>query len=443
MFKEKQLTIGRTFAYLYTVVQGILALIWMCVNLFSYFPEKLSADYIESAATFVTDDYMGILYSLFLAPIVSIFSDVSSVHAVVAIIQTVAVFVSFVYLINTFAGNRLSRADRIMLSVMASTIPFVLQASFSILPNAFLLCTTLVFAAGLFNLAGAPTPKNAVVLCICSLVAVLLSGDYAFILLILIIPTAVSAIKKRNTTALLSVGSAVVVLIFVYFISGLWTTIESYGRIERTLSVYIYQRCSWPYLFENLNYFNYYFGDSNYSGTSIAITIPEKFFRDYLLTLKNSNPEAYSSQALDLLSVASFKLRTREIVLTSFKDIMANAFPALSTMIYYLGKAPVSVLPNLLSRLLREAPIVSRIYICLFEGGSIVALLTAVVTGGFVKKLREKAGILLYSLLFVFVIAIYDAMFTLRAFDYRNALFAVSVPMIFIVAHLLGKENNR
>lgn len=443
MFKEKQLTIGRTFAYFYIFVQGLFSLLWMCFNLTAYSPEKLSNDYILAAKTFIVDDYMGILYAVFLAPIVAITDDASVIHSVVAIIQTVAVFASFIYFVKTYAGGKLSETDKVLVALCGTTVPFVLQASFSVLPNSFCLCAVLVFASVIYRLAVTPSAGYAILLSVISLLTVLLSGDYAFLLILIIIPALVSELKRKNTTALLAMGSAVVVLIITHFVTDLWVVYESYGRVTRSLGLYAYQRCSWPYIFENKNALDAHFGYFNDSGNAAAVSVSEKIYSDYFMAYKNANPEAYNESVLWSLSKSSFLYRSKSVIFDTLKDALGYTFPSLAMTIFYLKKTSVSILPALLARFFREAPNISRKYMSLFVVGSIITVVLAALKTGFGEVIKKHLRTVLFVLYVIIILALYSAFFSVRGFDYRNSIFAASVPMILCIAFLLRRESDK
>lgn len=443
MFKEKQLSIGRTFAYLYTLIQGILAIIWMSSNLFVYYPEKLSYDYIESAKTFVVDDYMGIMYSAFLAPIVAFAGNITVVHAVVSIIQTVAVYGAFAFFTKIFFENVLSKQDRFVASLAATTTPFIIHASFSIIPNALLLCATLVFVSLIKIASGRMTIKNGIALSLVSIAIGLLSKDYAVLALILLIPVTVIFIKKRNSTALLAIGSAVVVLILVYFCVGFWAVPESYGRVERSLGIYLYQRIAWPYLYDHLDVYSFFFGGEYFADTSVAITIPEKLFGDYFMTIKSANPDAFTDGFLRELAIRSLESRRRLVLTAILRDIAAYSLPSVATMVFYIKETSIHVLPNLLARFIRETSIVSKLYMCSFEIGSIIAFIFTVFSKGFLKMIKRHFRYILYFAYIALLLSFYYAFVAVRGFDYRNTLFTVGVSMIAITACLLRKESER
>ena len=56
----------RLFIYFSAIVQLALGLFWLVKNLTVYNPDLMSESYIQASKSLVVDDYMGILYALFL-----------------------------------------------------------------------------------------------------------------------------------------------------------------------------------------------------------------------------------------------------------------------------------------------------------------------------------------------------------------------------------------
>jgi len=447
MFKNKDLTIPRTFAYVYTIVQAALALIWMGGNIAVFYTEKLSLNYIEAAKTMVVDDYMGILYALFLSPIVFVTSNTAIIHAVVSFAQTILVLGSFLYLNSVLFKYRLGRRDRIVLSVFATTIPFVVQAECTVLPNALGLCLFVLFFANIHNLYNDPKIADFVLLlALCALIT-LLFADYYVVAVLMLVPVIGYMLINRKLTALLYTGSAVLVLTIMLFVSHGICTPESYGRVERSFLIYLNQRITMPHLGDGAGIIKEYCGLDNNDFFKAAINIPEKYFEDYLMTVKEACGGTIPSELLVSLMEKSILQRTRSVFMAIVKDIAFGALPVFSVIYIYLRHTTETVMSINIIRFLRELPTVSKAFLVLFETGFIMAGVIA-----FVDKLRQPEEIvevkpeqvsLHYMIYVIIVFSVYFAFFSFYGFDYRNVLFAISTPAIIVFSKLLTKRNHR
>lgn len=438
MFK-KSISVTRTFAYLYIGLQTIFAVIWMCVNLIGYYPEKLSTDYIEAAANFVIDDYMGIMYALVLAPIVLITKNVYAIHAIISVLQTVLVFGSFLYFSDAFFQDEVKRIDRVILSLFAVTIPPVIQICFSVLPNALTLSLMLLLFAGAGKLAHSVSLRDGIVTVFAALFMALTLTDYAIMAGILIIPVIIYLVINKKTTALLFIGGAVVVLILGASINLLVTAPESYGRVERSVSVYVHQRLSWPNLFELLSEFKTRYGYDSYQTMNLAKTIPEKFFEEYLMGIKTNCPGALTDGTLLELSKKTFGARKTEVFSGILFDAFSYFLPLVSAVCIRVGNISDTLFPMLFSQFVKKAFGISGVYFWAFETASLISFVLASLR---IKKAAVKAKIkpLLY-LVFVFAAtAIYYTFFGIRGYDYRNVPFALAIPSLLAFYTMIKKD---
>ena len=123
--------------------QIILGIVWMCGNFFVMEKFGVSLQYIESAKTFVIDDYMGILYTLLIAGAQGIANIIPLPFYIwIYLVQLVACAFVFSGLIRLLLPT-LSKKWVGFITVYLMTIPMIMQFILSVTPDALGLCLAL------------------------------------------------------------------------------------------------------------------------------------------------------------------------------------------------------------------------------------------------------------------------------------------------------------
>lgn len=136
----------RIFRYGMLVLMGVQILLgaaYFVTNLGRVQHFQESSDYLKACSSFLTDEYMGILYPPVLAACCGAERLTSVPYAYfMGILQTAAVFSAVYFLLGVL--YRSCRRMRWYLALFLTTIPFVLQMALAVLPYAFALAAFLM-----------------------------------------------------------------------------------------------------------------------------------------------------------------------------------------------------------------------------------------------------------------------------------------------------------
>lgn len=439
MYKKRIADISRLFVYIFSLVQGILGIIWMGCNLMVYIPETLSENYLLAASTLVVDDYMGVLYALFLAPFVAMIKNMAVLHAMVSVIQVFFVVAAVYYAAHELWSDELKKSDCLVLSALVAGIPGVLQTCFSLIPNAMLFSLLLIVFSSTFALINRKSVKSGIIsIAACGAVS-LLAPDYSVLLAIIMVPLFVYLLIKKDTTALFLEGGAVVVLILMGLLGNGLCTPESFGRVERSMLLYIHQRVSWPFLQELRDcYIN--LGVNNDSGINDAVNMYERFFEDYSMTPVRKLGYSAMVPVYRQLITEMWAKRSAYFARELVKDIIFNFFAPFSVVAVAVRDISDTLIPMVISNFMMAAPGISGLLLYGFEGSCVGIMVFGLLS--FHKGDKIKWGLGLVVICIMLVISVYYSVFWFRGFDYRNTLFSTAFPIVLIVGNILKKRNS-
>lgn len=438
MYKKRIADISRLYVYIFSLVQGMLAIIWMGCNLGVYIPETLSENYLSAASTFVVDDYMGILYALFLAPFVAGIKNITVLHAVVSLVQVALVVAAVYYAVHELWGENLEKVDCLVLSVLVVSIPGVLHACFSFIPNALLFALLLIIFSSTFALISRKSVKSGMISIITCGTVSLLAPDYSVLIAIVMLPLLIYLLIKKDTTALFLEGGAVVVLILMGLLGHGLCTPESFGRVERSVLLYIHQRTSWPFISELKDYYRN-LGVDNDLGITNAVNMYERFFEDYSLTPAKELGYSAMVPIYKQLIAEMWAMRPLYFAWEMVKDIIFNMFAPISVIVVVIKNISDTLIPMIASNFMMVAPGISGLLLYGFEGSCV-----GIVTFGLLSYRKDdkiKWGMGVIAIFIMLVISVYYSVFWFRGFDYRNTLFSTVLPLILLAGNILKKRD--
>lgn len=410
MCKENRIDITlRYLLKILTVIQTAFAVVWIFGNIGGFQEDYLALNYCNAAGSLVVDDYMGILYAIF----VRIFGR----HWALYIVQTGIVFYSAYLMSGSF-----------WVGAFVTTNPCVLQSTFTVLPNSLILSMLFFFLFLFTKRCRRSTGEKAIIAGGIALAMGLMDPDWGYLIIGLsIIPFILAFFVKKMKKARGILFIAMLAAVICIPVNNRIATPGSYGRVERTVDYCAFQRIVWPDLFRYKYVTDEYYGELG-EEMSHAIKIPERVAMEFANGIINYTDEKtlhfFYKYAIDDTLSKGMKYYAPSIV----EDYVYYLFSPFSILKVFINKDSGTLIQSELSRFMFEMPAFSQMYFVFsILSCSLLALCWVVyaVIGAIKKWHIFDNGVLLITIYLMLFISAYETLFATRGFSYRNALFMI------------------
>lgn len=432
----------KLFIYLATIMQFVLGLLWLFKNLTVYTPDPISESYIQASKSLVVDDYMGILYAIFL----KCFSW--SKNGLGISISTLYIFQIFILgaciyaFVNTFFGKKLTRLDKVVIVIIGLFNPVSLQACCTVSPTALILSFILCVAMCIYSCSDSKRWVHVAIWGFSSLSLVFLTRDIGYALAILYLILGLVMLKNKRDLALIYLGMS---LITVCGLVASFHIFEPYyyHRGRRSFWALAVQRTLWnnirTYNDEMMGWFGYDFSDELIKANQSPVALFTTFF--YKLESYAPYKEAvyyYKYTVLRELSIS-----TKLIFVSFMTDLGLYLAPMFGTLWVYFSGTPNTLISHALMSFTRECHSVFLIFFTFFAMFTIVLFVASIyklIRNKEIKKYRFK---IVAILLICIAVATYNTTAVLRGFDYRNStVVIVGCNLIYLGYLLMDKEKT-
>lgn len=248
-------TVKRIVRYVVAIcmlLQIVMGLCLLVCNL-GYVPRlKETAEYLTAAQSLLMDEYMGILYPLFLRCVLAIEAVIGLPFQIpVYILQLLLAGAALSLLLREFL---ISGKKRLFVLLYLMGIPMLLQYHMTILPNSFLFSVSVLFVTMGIKIwkKQKACGKELLILCSLWITAALLQPDYLFISGVWLflyfaafLIRAWQTEKKEVYDKYLPVkilGGFVAALAVILLVNGRTQTTGSHGRMQRTMESMLFER---------------------------------------------------------------------------------------------------------------------------------------------------------------------------------------------------------
>ncbi len=409
------------------LVQTFFACFWLLRHLFTYSEEALSNNYIEAAKTLTVDDYMGILYALFVR--------VLGHGTLLYIVQAAAIFAAVYVFCKSIP---LSKGICAWVSLFMLTSPFVLQCTCMVLPHAFLL-------ADIFFMLASVRLWKLKTFFVLNLILGFLNPDYAYLSLIALIPLGVIYLIKKKRHALFFILSVVAAFVITYEVNGLISVPYLYGNAEKSLSLMALQRLSVGHLNEVADVILVYYGGDWYGDMLSADKVPENLFKVFAYNFEQTFGLDSAKSLYEYLAKLSLAKGPGFYAWDIIKDFLLYLFTPFSVAYLCLRNVSGTLIFNplysfcegmnlnfakiyILFHLIMLALMVILTFICLIRRTN-------------VKKRLPYMGLNIYIFWLMLINTLYATFICLRGYDYRNALFVMAAFILLPILNLEGDEG--
>lgn len=410
MCKENRIDITlRYLLKILTVIQTAFAVVWIFGNIGGFQEDYLALNYCNAAGSLVVDDYMGILYAVF----VRIFGR----HWALYIVQAGIVFYSAYLMSGSF-----------WVGAFITTNPCVLQSTFTVLPNSLILSMLFFFLFLFTKRCRRSTGEKAIIAGGIALAMGLMDPDWGYLIIALsIIPFILAFFVKKMKKARGILFIAMLAALICIPVNNRISTPGSYGRVERTLDYCAFQRIVWPDVLRYQNVADAYYGNLSEEMVKASKT-PELVGmelgnRIIELQDKDTLRDFFQYTVKDTLSKGK-KYYIPSIV----EDYLHYLFAPLSTVRVLANEKSGTLIQTEMSLFMFELPVLSRLFFVFSLLSCSLLTLCWVVYAiiGAIKRWHIfNNGVLLITIYLMLFISAYETLFATRGFSYRNALFMI------------------
>ncbi len=421
---------------------------WAAHNIM-YVPRlKETTEYLTAAQSLLVDEYMGILYPLFLRCVLAIEGVTGLPFQIpVYILQLLlAGTVLSLFLKEVFASQK----RRPLLLFYLLTIPMLLQYHMTVLPNSFLFSVSVLLITLGIKIwkKNRACGKELLFLCALWIAAALLHPDYLFISGVWLFfyfaafLIRVWRVQKKEAPdrylLLKTIGGFVCALAVILLVNGMTQTPGSHGRMQRTVEAVFFERLV------GQNFANTYFFWPDEVKKVISLTEAEEIAKrsDNLRyeagpALEAAIGETAANEAYMVMARECFRVRTKETlyrIRDDFCDYLFMPFSVLSPG----GNGHISATGFHYARLTEQCPRLGRWYfwgslygmlISLFVSAmaAICRILSACKAVSAQKPVyRQKTnGTAGWIFLFILLQALWYTISSSMPVDYGNVLIAV------------------
>ena len=231
------------------LLQISMGIYWMTCNILFVPKIRETKEYLEAAKGFLLDEYMGILYPLFLRCLLSIEKVIGLPYWI--LVYLIQLLLSSAVLWLFLRKLIQDRKKRLFVLLYLMTIPMLLQYHMSVLPNSLLFSISILLILTGIKIGKKNQVKGReiLVLCVLWVAAALLHPDYLLIhgawILIYLLFFFIKGYKKKEIKCKLTlkiilcfIGS----LVFIMFVNGLTQTPGSHGKMQRSMESILFER---------------------------------------------------------------------------------------------------------------------------------------------------------------------------------------------------------
>lgn len=443
MYKSQKLfdKTVRLFVYIATGIQTLLGLIWFAMNITVYKPNILSENYIQASKSLVVDDYMGILYALFLRLFGWTHNSIGINIPFLYLTQLILVLISAFVLVNAIFARRLSRVDKLVVSVLATFNPLSLQISCQIGRGALLLTFFALFVAGVVSVIRNINWKGMGKLSCAALAITFLNYECAYLLIAALVILAVIMIKKNGKVSLamlavsLLVGAGIVV-------NGVVAEPYAYMRGQRSFESVMFQRFAWPDMMDVKEQVEDLFSiDVQYESANACKSV-ENLYTSLMYKIEMSADytrvsDFYLNWALLQLSIDT-KVQVRRLAV----DLILGFIGPASIPVVYIFKISNTLIADALTGFVELWYKGFLCYISLFISFFYLSLALSIMK---LIKSREIKAKRKYVVLWIGIngfTSMFVAFWAGRGFDYRNLTVSSLVTIVMVAGFLLTEKEK-
>lgn len=415
------------FLYIAVGIELIFAIVWLGGNITIFGGDKWSLDYLSAGKSLIVDDYMGILYALFLGLLIKVVGEGTGLFAVLYLLQLLTVFSA------TFSLP-LSKKAKIVGGVLLIANPIVLRTACQIKPNAFsfacLICITGFFARLLIEKNFKYAIGSFAFACALSL----LQPDYAWVLLITAACVAVVFLIIRRFKIVTAVLPLLIAGVLGILVSEIVSVPLSYERGEKTAELMLLRRTGWK--------------DGFYS----AFIFSEAFDKDkeYIDVFREASKGAegiesilaypieakYGTDAAQNVYVESAKFLFRKhkgaVCKEAIADALNNMFPWISFPVIYFSQKSGNYIADEVASFTDFLPKLSSVQ--LFFGLFVGAALSFLGVIAIVKHSSKTRNVCItFATIMAIVIAVSFMFLAPRGLDVSNVLHSFTLFQLCLV----------
>lgn len=382
-----------------TLVQCVLALIWLSKNLFIFHNDFYANCYIKAAETFTVDDNLGILYAI----LVRLLGHKYFLY----IGQMAAVF---------FSAYLLTESKLVALFILSN--PLILQSTVMVRPEAFILSAIMIIIFSLTKLYKTGALRYLAEALLTILCMGFLNPDYAYLCPISVFPIAVFFLIKRKNGSILLIFGVLIAFIVSAKVNDRITNPYAYDGVEHSVSFLKMKRLMQKDSFNFAEWLSDTYQTDFYGTTQMSDMIPEYYEYGLASRLEDTagceNAEAF----YDYMSEVSLSRGYGFWMKPLLKDFCYYFCSPFSILYIYITEQTDTLLFTPLNMFTETLPVLSCFY---FFFGVFSVILVSLLA--LVRLLRNTQWIL--YLYVSGILAMYATLVCTRGYDYRNTLFIV------------------
>lgn len=380
-----------------TLIQSVLALIWLSKNLFIFHNDFYEECYIKAAGTFMVDDNLGILYAIF----VRLFGHRYFLYFA----QMIAVFFSA----YTLTESKLT-------AIFILTNPLVIESTVMVRPEAFVLSAILLLIWSLGKLYRTGAFRYLFWALGMGISLGFLQPGYAYLTLIALIPIATLFIIRRKSGGILLTLGMCLVFAVTLKVNDMISKPNAYGGVEHTYSLLKMERLMQKDANKLSEWMLEYFGEDFDGAAQEADMIPEMYEYSFASKLEEVAGTENANAFYDYMSEVSLSRGLGFWLKPMIKDFMYYLFTPFSIIYVYVTGQSDTLLFTPLTIFTSEFPKLSYFY---FFFGVLALIMITVL--GLVRIIKKRTWpVYLYVSGFL---ALYAMLVCTRGYDFRNTLF--------------------
>ena len=410
------------------LIQTFFACFWLSRHLFIYAEEALSNNYIEAAKTLTVDDYMGILYALFVR--------VLGHGTFLYIVQLVVIFAS-VYIFCKSVP--LSKSLSAWVSLFILTSPFVLQCTCLVLPHAFVL-------ADIFFMLAALRLWKLKTFFVLDLVLGFLNPDCTYLSLIALIPLGIVFLVKKKKHALFFILSIIAAFLICCEVNSNISVVYAYGNAEKSLSILLLQRTTLGHICENSQIVYDCYGEDFYGDMLGADKIPEYLFCSFGYKFEQLAGAEKAQAMYEFIANRSISKGPGYYGRDIIKDFFLYLFTPFSVAFVCLKNVSGTLIFNPLYSFGQGMNLnfvkIYMLFHMVMSALLVILTLVCLIKRIFAARKRPAyLGLNIYICYLMIINTLYATFICLRGYDYRNALFILAAFVLLPVLNFEGEEG--
>ena len=412
------------FAIAAIAIEAAFAAFWLFKNLGVLQSDFVAHTYILAADSLVVDDSMGILYALLVR--------VLGHGVILQLFQIAAVTASIFY----FSLGIFEKKAGLIIALLTTFNPLILQAETAISPNALVLACVLTV---IVSLADKSVGKGRIATAFCAtLAAGFLNPDYAYLFLVAEVLFIVIRCIARKKFEILLFVACIIAFAAPVVTNNIIQDDYAYGRVHRTASFLELQRLAWPRMHDYpdsvkfiVNY-NLQEDTSEYTDyfgfLKEADKVPENMAMHFAYNFEHMiGAEAARNGYKEMVGI-TFSKGPRYWAPAILRDEILYLFSPISSAAVLIRHTPDTSVFSGLKLLFNGSPVVFKAYVIF---SSVAAfLITLMYIAQFIGERvfgKKAPGSTMAIWLFgiIVLLSLYATLVCVREYDYRNALFMV------------------